>query len=179
MAKYKINWLNHDAIESYSKKGSAKFTSPKIKAKVTQDPQGVFGVPYGKLAQKNVGWGLVAVDVGLNTFFNIKEGNSISTSLIKGTLQAIPYAIMPGPMFTYDLTRAGVALAKAAHQYNRVLSQKYTNMINPQPRFTYMDTRQALTMRQAAVQAIQGSKLNARNALGGEAALMHRSTRIY
>jgi hypothetical protein len=32
-----------------------------------------------------------------------------------------------------------------------------------------MDTQRAQTMRQAAVQAIQGSKLNARSALGGEA----------
>jgi hypothetical protein len=41
-------------------------------------------------------------------------------------------------------------------------------------RATYQDTQQAATMRQAAIQAIQGSKLNARNALGGEAAMMHR-----
>jgi hypothetical protein len=31
----------------------------------------------------------------------------------------------------------------------------------------------AATMRQASLQAIQGSKINGRNALGGEAALMH------
>jgi hypothetical protein len=36
----------------------------------------------------------------------------------------------------------------------------------------YMDTQRALTMRQAAVQAIQGSKLNARSALGGEARIL-------
>lgn len=36
---------------------------------------------------------------------------------------------------------------------------------------TYTDTAQAATMRQAAVQQIQGNKLNARSALGGEARL--------
>lgn len=35
----------------------------------------------------------------------------------------------------------------------------------------YVDSQHAVTMRQAAVQQIQGNKLNARSALGGEARL--------
>ena len=36
----------------------------------------------------------------------------------------------------------------------------------------FVDTRGAQTMRQATVQAIQGSKMNARSALGGEAKIL-------
>lgn len=39
---------------------------------------------------------------------------------------------------------------------------------------TNFNREAAYTMRQRAVQAIQGSKLNARSALGSEASLMHR-----
>ena len=172
--KTKYTYINHDSLKKYKINNALKGKS----FKVASDPSGVLGVPYGRMAKK-ISWGAALFDVGINTFFNVKEGNSIFTSVLKGTIEAIPYAILPGPMITYDLMRLGGVLAKGAHQYNKALSQRYTNMLNPQPRFTYMDTRQALTMRQAAVQAIQGSKLNARNALGGEAALMHRTTRIY
>lgn len=39
---------------------------------------------------------------------------------------------------------------------------------------TEFNREAAYTMRQRAIQAIQGSKLNARSALGNEASLMHR-----
>ncbi|GLF89978.1 hypothetical protein Saga11_12370 [Bacillus safensis] len=40
---------------------------------------------------------------------------------------------------------------------------------------SYQDTQRALTMRQAAAQAIQGSKMNARSALGGEVKIISQN----
>lgn len=63
--------------------------------------------------------------------------------------------------------------AKMAHQFRR---QKHDNIISGMEHAAgntvggnYLDTNQAATMRQAAVQQIQGNKLNARSSLGGEA----------
>lgn len=61
--------------------------------------------------------------------------------------------------------------AQAAHQFRRTKAEEFANIrqYSQQVGGQYMDTNQALTMRQAAVEQIQGNKLNARSALGGEA----------
>lgn len=61
------------------------------------------------------------------------------------------YAFEEGPKLGYRLARRG-----------------FGNLYGP-----YRDTQQVATMRQASLQAISQSHMNARSALGGEAALLH------
>lgn len=63
--------------------------------------------------------------------------------------------------------------AHAAHTFRRTKAEEFAQIRqhSQQVGGGYMDTNQAATMRQAAVQQIQGNKLNARSALGGEARL--------
>lgn len=67
---------------------------------------------------------------------------------------------------------APIAIEQAAtrlpHLGHRLSRRGFGNLYGP-----YQDTRAALTMRQQAIAAISQSQLNARNALGGEAALIH------
>lgn len=132
---------------------------------------------------KNLGVGSVAgamFDVGFDVIGGVKSGQSLGESLIKGTADAAMWAIAPGLMWTAFGAQLGGVAVKGAYNYNANLdSRYYERMQNAGANFNYIDTRQAVTMRQAAVQAIQGSKMNARNALGGEASLMHRTKRIY
>jgi hypothetical protein len=60
-------------------------------------------------------------------------------------------AMEEGPKLGYRLSRRG-----------------FGNLYGP-----YRDNRQVATMRQASLQAISQSHMNARAALGGEAALLH------
>jgi hypothetical protein len=114
----------------------------------------------------------LGVDVGIRMLLGDKPGNAVGSAVRDAALLAVaPVAfslwqgasLIGGLAPTYQ--QAGTALQDKYNMNRRAMSQ---------PSFQYMDTQQASTMRQAAVQAIQGSKLNARNALGGEAALLHR-----
>lgn len=122
-----------------------------------------------------IGLGGMALDLGLNAYFGMKEGDNLGTSLIKAVPQSIAWAVAPGVMGTYMAASLIPAAAQGYMGADQNLRQKYNQNRKAGTMFSYMDTRQAVTMRQASVQAIQGSKMNARNALGGEAALMHRS----
>lgn len=123
--------------------------------------------------------GLLAatIDVGIDTAFRLKQGDPVGPAIMKAIPETLAWTTMPGLMFgllgVNMLGQAAPALINADSK----LESKYAELHKRgrRPSFQMMDTQQAATMRQAAVQAIQGSKLNARNALGGEAALMHRN----
>lgn len=136
-----------------------------------------FVLPRGKLSK--IGWQGAAIDLAANTYFNIKSGQGVGTSLIKGLGEATMWAVAPTAMFGIEAGQMIGAGIKGYHAGNRMLETRYNQAHKTGNHFSYQDTRQAATMRQAAVQAIQGSKMNARNALGGEASLMHKSSRIY
>lgn len=132
---------------------------------------------------KHLGVGSIAgagFDVAFSVVGGIKSGQSFGESIIKGTADAAMWAIAPGVMWTAFGASIAGSVGKGIYNYNANLdSRYYERMQAAKSNFNYVDTRQAVTMRQAAVQAIQGSKMNARNALGGEASLMHRTKRIY
>jgi hypothetical protein len=136
-------------------------------------PKTTKGLPVGRHGVGSIGAGVFGL--GLDTYFNLREGDSVPKAIGKGLISGAAWAIAEGPMMAATF---GVPLmvggAQWANNFMAQSRQDYNQSTIPGTNFTYRDSRAALTMRQAAVQAIQGSKLNARNALGGEAALMHR-----
>jgi hypothetical protein len=107
-------------------------------------------------------------------YFRTRQGDSVTTAFMKEIPSTVAWAVAPGVMWAVTGAQLAPALAQGYMNANNTLRGKYNANHRPGTMFSYTDTQQAATMRQAAVQAIQGSKMNARNALGGEAALMHR-----
>lgn len=86
-----------------------------------------------------------------------------ATALVGGIIGGLTGMIL-APM---AIDAASVSLPKLGFRLSR---RGFGNLNGP-----YQDTQQAHSMRQAAVAAISQSHMNARNALGGEAALLHFS----
>ena len=129
-----------------------------------------------KVAKSRLGLGAIAADAGFNAIGYRMGGDSWSTSALKGLTEGAFFAFAPGLAITTQIGMPAVkGLTKLGFSTDKRIKDTRTAQMRPGTGFTYRDSRAALTMRQAAVQAIQGSKLNARNALGGEASLMHRS----
>lgn len=133
------------------------------------------------LASKHLGpgsgMGSFAFGVLTQAALGVATGDSLGKSVGTGLLyEGFLNAAAPGLFWAqlgYEGVKGGVSAymaAKPQMSRRRRAALDPTNMY-----FNYQDTEQAYTMRQAAVQAIQGSHLNARSALGGEARLMHRS----
>lgn len=131
-----------------------------------------------KLPKPRVGAFGIGADALFNTVRYKMQGHSMGGSLLRGGLEGLYFAAAPHLALT---TQIGIPAMNAAirgtYRLSRSLTDRHNEQLRPGTNFTYRDTRAAATMRQAAVQAIQGSKLNARNALGGEAALMHKGYR--
>jgi hypothetical protein len=107
---------------------------------------------------------------------NMAAGDDFGTAALKAGAGAALWATAPWVMGTHlaatTLPMAGAALYNTHRQ-----KVNQWNMAHMQGTLggTYMDTQRALTMRQAAVQAIESSKMNARSALGGEARILTQS----
>lgn len=116
-----------------------------------------------------------ALVFGADTAMNVHDGNDLGTAAMK----AAGTAIMTGsnPALYFGLTAASYgtqgawALQKFKYQKNQWWNSQYA--YHNEVGGNYVDTQRAQTMRQAAVQAIQGSKMNARSALGGEAKILN------
>lgn len=107
-----------------------------------------------------------------DTLFSAVTKEAVQTALYMSPYTApFMYAKDIGQM-AYGGTKAAYAFRRQRHdQYNSMREAAYSNVVGG----NYMDTNAALTMRQAAVQQIQGNKLNARSALGGEARILSRN----
>ena len=122
-------------------------------------------VPGGKM-----GKGMAAF-AAFDIYGNLQSGDDLGTAAVKTAANQILWAAAPGPMaaltFTPMLAKGAMAVGTFAHHKQQWwnMQHKPTGIVGGQ----YVDTQRAQTMRQAAVQAIQGSKMNARSALGGEA----------
>lgn len=115
-----------------------------------------------------MGAGMAAMDVKSQ----VDSGNSLGTSIFKAGVNGALYASNPVLMTAIDLAPLAYQGLVGAHQFRKqkgqqLFDQKHNNYGRVGGGYT--DTMQAQTMRQAAVQQIQGNKLNARSALGGEA----------
>lgn len=120
---------------------------------------------------KVVAGGFFAVD----TMANMSGGDDLGTAAIKSA--GVSVLAASNPVLFTGLTLAPLAV-EGSIGFQKFMREKenywssqfaYSNTVGG----NYMDTQRAQTMRQAAVQAIQGSKLNARSALGGEAKIMN------
>lgn len=124
------------------------------------------------------GPGFFALDAG----FNMSQGDDIGTAAIKSAATTVVAASNPLAFTAYTLGSvaidgaSGIIDLKRERQAQWNKSFAYSNEVGG----NFYDSQRAQTMRQAAVQAIQGSKMNARSALGGEAKIMHTyATRKY
>ena len=115
-----------------------------------------------------------AVDFVMNTAMGQSPVQGFKNALVTGIGYTALQAVAPGAMWARLAYQAGKGLVKGYFALNRKASEKYRSRRDPgNMNWNFRDSEQAYTMRQAAVQAIQGSKMNARSALGGEAKMMH------
>lgn len=137
-------------------------------------------LPKGRVSS---GWmgKFVAGNFVVDTAINKAMGNSWTDSVMKGAFNTAMVAVAP----EIAIAQMGAAVFGAAAAVHKGLNTRIKDKTQSAyksgiPGFGpgFADTQQAYTMRQAAVQAIQGSKMNARNALGGEASLLHRQSRV-
>jgi hypothetical protein len=112
---------------------------------------------------------------GADTAMNVYSGDDLGTSVAKASVTGVMAA--SNPVLFGGLTLGSLAIDGywGAKQFGYQKSQWWNAQYatNNVVGGNYMDTQRAQTMRQAAVQAIQGSKLNARSALGGEAKILN------
>jgi hypothetical protein len=128
------------------------------------------------IAKNYVSAGGLLFSTGFELVGRVSSGEKLSLSTIgKSVVSGVGWELIhPGAAAAYGLASLAVAGGAAAYNSVRKQQQKWKDNRQTGMRATYADSEQALTMRQAAVQAIQGSRMNARNALGGEASMMHR-----
>ncbi|MDK2600728.1 hypothetical protein QO179_24850 [Bacillus stercoris] len=112
----------------------------------------------------------------LDTAMNMAGGDDFGTALGKGAASAALWYTAPGMMWAYTAATTVPQAVGAGYQWYRQ-QKDWWNSAHLQGTVggNYQDTQRALTMRQAAVEAIQGSKLNARSALGGEARILNQN----
>ena len=123
-----------------------------------------------------VGVGNFMYDVNNQT----KQGNGLGVSIMKAGIETALWDLHPAAMMVATLAPMAVQGGVAAHKFRRQRTEERYDMKHnsyAQIGGGFIDTMQAQTMRQAAVQQIQGNKLNARSALGGEARIF--SNKIY
>lgn len=117
-----------------------------------------------------IGWG------ALSTATNMAQGDDFTKAAMKGAVDAVLWHNYAPVMWGIEAAKDIPAVGQAAFSWFQQQKQ-WWNMQHLQGSVGggYHDTQRALTMRQAAVQAIQGSKLNARSALGGEAQILNQN----
>ena len=115
-------------------------------------------------------WAFSALFAGMEMY----GGESMGNAVAKGIGESLLWEFAPGAMIGYQLATTLPSAGMAAADRVRAQGRWWNQAHRPSFGGGYRDTQQAITMRQAAVQAISGSKLNARSALGGEARMFHR-----
>lgn len=116
-----------------------------------------------------IGFGL---GMGIDTYMNLKAGDNLGTAAVKGAVTGMLWTTMPGLMTAHMLATSMPGVVSAVNNWTRQKEVWWNQAHRGNFGGNYQDTQRALTMRQAAVEAIQGSKLNARSALGGEARIL-------
>lgn len=112
----------------------------------------------------------------LDTYLNVKGGDDMGTAAFKAAGTGMLWAAAPWTMGATMLGSAATQGIVGFNNYKKRAGEKHAmNYYQGTVGGQYMDTQRALTMRQAAVQQIQGNKLNARSALGGEAKILNQN----
>lgn len=131
--------------------------------------RGMGAKAFSAVANENVRAG---VDFALSINGELKNTDrSVGASIVKTAATSALYASHPFLAIGAQAAPALVQGAHAAHKFRRTKAEELSRIrqYSQSVGGSYVDTNQAVTMRQAAVQQIQGNKLNARSALGGEA----------
>jgi len=147
-----------------------------------------FGGQVSKGLGRGVGkLGAVGIGTGLFTAFdwksNMAQGDSFGVAGAKAVGTGLLWHTNPALMWSYTAATTVPAAYKMGREWYRKRSDEYSLNANRASQGVigggYQDSQRAQTMRQAAVQAIEGSKLNARSALGGEAKIYKDSWNRY
>lgn len=129
-------------------------------------------------AFKKVGRSLAGtgpIGFGMDFVSNVAAGDNLGTSAMKagvtGVLAAANPLLFGVAMATPLVKDVGISAYKFQREKQQWWNKQfaYDNLVGG----NYVDTQRAMTMRQAAVQSIQASKLNARSALGSEARILN------
>lgn len=109
---------------------------------------------------------------------NLDQGQGVGTAAVKTAGTYFAWSAAAPMMWAHTAATTGLAVGEAAFTWRRQKAEEWHRLNRPDYSVggNYIDTQGAQTMRQAAVQAIQGSKLNARSALGGEARIFHNNS---
>lgn len=128
------------------------------------------------LGRDNLHLGGFGIGAAMNLGSRLLAGQKLNLKTLgKVAAEEAIWAVAPPPILAAYLTASlGTMAATGLYSANKALNNRKNQRGHTGPTFSYQDTNQAATMRQAAVQAIQGSKLNARNSLGNEASMMYR-----
>lgn len=128
---------------------------------------------------KSKGAGAIGIGTVVNGGFFLgdmkqykEQGDTTGKSIMKAGAMTAFRSTMPITAGITELTPVAIELTKAYNGFREKGAQKVWNMHNPGNTvgggYNPVNAR-ANTMRQVAVEQIQGNKLNARSALGGEA----------
>ena len=119
------------------------------------------------LTKSNIGFGLLSVPL------NMAAGDDAGTAVLRAGAETALWYTAPALMGIQMAATMIPQMAGAGYQWHKGKASQWQQAhLQGQVGGNYMDNQRALTMRQAAVEAIQGSKLNARSALGGEARIL-------
>lgn len=128
------------------------------------------GRPMSKALKGNLAFG------ALDASMNMAAGDDAGTAILKAGVASALWYTAPLVMTAHLAATAGPALGTAAHGWHRQKTADWNKGFRQREiGGSFHDTQRALTMRQAAVQTIEASKLNARSALGGEAKILAQS----
>lgn len=119
------------------------------------------------LTKGNIGFGLLSVPM------NLAAGDDAGTAVLRAGAETALWYTAPALMGIHMAATMLPQVANAGYQWHKGAANEWQRAhLQGQVGGMYQDTQRALTMRQAGVEAIQGSKLNARSALGGEARIL-------
>ncbi len=118
--------------------------------------------------------GAIGINFALNVALGEPVPQAMKNSVTRDLIWDAAMVVAPGLAWGYMGLQVGMALGKWGYNTARKFESQNKARRRGDMNFNYTDTEQAATMRQAAVQRIQESKINARTALGKEAQLMHR-----
>ncbi len=115
--------------------------------------------------------------MGVSTAMNVSGGDDLGTGLVKAGAETALWNFAPGIMTAHLAATTIPDMVIAGHEWKRRREGEYKkNFYRGTVGGDYIDTQRAATMRQASVEAINGSKINARSILGGEARLLNQNS---
>jgi len=121
-----------------------------------------------------LGVGMTALDFKSN----LDQGQGVGEAALKSAASFAAWSAAAPVMWGHMAATTGIDAVEAGYKWRKQRSEEMRSQLVSDRTVggNYIDSSRAQTMRQAAVQAIQGSKMNARSSLGGEARLFHNNT---